>query len=77
MVTRGLCGTCVHLQGCIFTKNGVVWQCEEFSTGLLQNFLDPIAKVWGGAPVPPPQRPHSKTRALRRPAAGKGAKKAR
>jgi len=44
---------------------------------LLQNFLDPIAKVWGGAPVPPPQRPSLKTRAVRRPAAEKGAKKVR
>jgi|GEM_PF-2291161 len=68
MDTKGLCSTCEQVSGCIFTGKGAVWQCEEFSTGLLQNFLDPIAKVWGGAPVAPPARP-LKQKTARRPAA--------
>lgn len=31
MEKKGLCGTCIQVKSCIFTKNSPVWQCEEFS----------------------------------------------
>ncbi len=31
MEKRALCITCVNEKGCIFPKQPLVWQCEEFS----------------------------------------------
>ncbi|MBP7088457.1 MAG: hypothetical protein KBB01_04075 [Candidatus Omnitrophica bacterium] len=31
MSRDGLCGTCIQLSTCIFDKDPVVWECEEFS----------------------------------------------
>lgn len=33
MERKGLCGTCVRVETCIFLKDPPVWQCEEFSNG--------------------------------------------
>ena len=31
MEKKGLCVTCIHESVCIFPKQPMVWQCEEFS----------------------------------------------
>ncbi len=31
MEYKGLCSTCANVKTCVFTKDPVVWQCEEFS----------------------------------------------
>ena len=33
MERKGLCGTCVQVETCIFIKDSPVWFCEEFSNG--------------------------------------------
>ena len=33
MEKKGLCGTCVQVETCIFIKEPPVWLCEEFSDG--------------------------------------------
>jgi hypothetical protein len=33
MERKGLCATCVEFKTCIFAKEPVIWQCEEFSNG--------------------------------------------
>ncbi|MFA5356408.1 MAG: hypothetical protein WC301_03270 [Candidatus Omnitrophota bacterium] len=32
MRREGLCVTCVNTASCVFSKEPVVWQCEEFSS---------------------------------------------
>ena len=33
MEKKGLCVSCLDIRTCIFSKEPLVWQCEEFSQG--------------------------------------------